>query len=246
MTIVTIVPRRLIISIDLEPDHPPDRPEKKTEEADYPFFLRRRRAALAGRRDRRRRRESARRHPRPLRADQAGRRHAHRRAAEDVDGRVDRGGPQGEPHRLCRHQEAGLDLQDPQGAGQAQRPDVRRGDAGSAARRFRLPPQPRLPLPLLPRRHLRLAQPDPPLRPEDGHDRFRADPPAQGERALLRPAAGRGDQLPGPEPADQQGRLRRTDAAASRRADPHGGRARRSQHAGRRPDRAHRLRPARA
>ena len=36
-----------------------------------------------------------------------------------------------------------------------------------------------------------------------GHDRFRADPPAQGERALLRPAAGRGDQLPGPEPADR-------------------------------------------
>ena len=27
------------------------------------------------------------------------------------------------------------------------------------------------------------------------------DPPAEGERALLRPAAGRGDQLPGPQPA---------------------------------------------
>ena len=99
-------------------------------------------------------------------------RHPHRRVAADVDGRVDRGGPAGKPHRVRRHQEAGPDLQDPQGAGQAQRPDVRRGDARSPARRLRLPPQPRLPLPLLPGRHLRLAQPDSPLRAEDrGHDR---------------------------------------------------------------------------
>ena len=143
------------------------------------------------------------RHPRPLRADQADRRHPHRRVAADVDGRADRGGPQGKPHRLCRHQEAGPDLQDPQGAGEAQRPDVRRGDAGGAARRLRLPPQPRLPLSLLPGRHLRLAQPDPPLRPEDRGHGLRPDPPAQGKRALLRPAAGRGDQLPGPQPADR-------------------------------------------
>ena len=173
-----------------------------------------------------------RRHPRPLRADQAVGRHPHRRTAADVDGRVDRGGPQGKPHRLRRHQEAGPDLPDPQGAGQAQRADVRRGDAGGPARRLRLPPQPRLSLPLLPRRHLRLAQPDSPLRPEDGHDRLRPDPPAQGERALLRPAAGRGDQLPGPEPAGQQGLLRRADAAASRRADPHGDHARRDRACG--------------
>ena len=38
--------------------------------------------------------------PRPLRADQAVGRHPHRRTAADVDGRVDRGGPQGEPHRV--------------------------------------------------------------------------------------------------------------------------------------------------
>ena len=106
-------------------------------------------------------------------------------------------GPQGEPHRYRRHQEAGPDLPDPQGAGEAQRADVRRGDAGDPARRLRLPPQPRLPLPLLPRRHLRFAQPDSPLRPADRRHRLRPDPPAQGERALLRPAARRGDQLPG-------------------------------------------------
>ena len=41
------------------------------------------------------------------------------------------------------------------------------------------------------------------------------DPPAQGERTLLRPAARRGDQLRGPRQAEREGRLRRPDAAAS-------------------------------
>ena len=184
--------------------------------------------------------------PRPLRADQAVGRHPHRRTAADVDGRVDRGGPQGKPHRLRRHQEARPGVQDSQGAGEAQRADVRRGDAGGAARRLRLPPQSRLPLPFLPGRHLRLAQPDSPLRLEDGGHGFRADPPAQGERAIFRPVAGRGDQLPGPQPAGQQGLLRRPDAAAPRRADPHGDDRRRDRNAGGRHDRAHRLRAARA
>ena len=34
-----------------------------------------------------------------------------------------------------------------------------------------------------------------------GRHGLRPDPPAEGKRALLRPAARRGDQLPGPEPA---------------------------------------------
>ncbi len=131
---------------------------------------------------------------------------------------VDRAGPQGKPDRDHRHQEAGSDLQDPQGAREAQRADVRRGDAGNPARRLRLPAQPRLPLPLLPRRHLRFAQPDSPLRPADRGHGFRADPPAEGKRTLLRAAAGRGHQLPGPEPADRKGLLRRPDAAAPRQA----------------------------
>ena len=105
-----------------------------------------------------------RRDPRPLRGHQARRGPPHR-AAEDDDAPAhpDRQGRGG--HRVHRPEEAGPDLQDPQGTGQAERPDVRRGDARSPARRLRLPAQPRLQLPPLPRRHLRLAEPDPPLRP---------------------------------------------------------------------------------
>ena len=72
--------------------------------------------------------------------------------------------------RSRRHEAARPDLSHPERAGEDERPDVRRGDAGNPARRLRLPPQPRLSLPVLPRRYLRLAQPDSPLRPADrGH-----------------------------------------------------------------------------
>ena len=102
----------------------------------------------------------------PLRGDQA-RRHVHHRAAADDACRSSRRPPRtrASARGVHRPQEAGPDLQDPQGAGQAERPDVRRGHARSPARRLRLPPQPRLQLPALPRRHLHLAEPDPPLRP---------------------------------------------------------------------------------
>ena len=63
---------------------------------------------------------------------------------------------------------------------------------------------PRLQLPALPRRHLRLAEPDPPVRPQDRRHGVGPDPPAQGERALLRPAPGRGDQLRGPRQAREK------------------------------------------
>ena len=145
-----------------------------------------------------------------------------------------------------RPEEAGPDLPHPQGAGEAQRPDVRRGDAGDPARRFRLPPQPRLPLPLLPRRHLRLAEPDSPLRPAERQHGGRHDPPAQGERALLRPAARRGDQRRRSQPAGSK-KVSFDDLtpAASRQADRHGDRRRRDRDARGRHDRADRLRPAR-
>ena len=52
-----------------------------------------------------------------------------------------------------------------------------------------------------------------------GVDRVGPDSPAEGKRALLRPAARRGDQLPGSQPAVAEGVLRRPHAAAPRQAD---------------------------
>ena len=207
---------------------------------------RRRRTAVAGRRaGRRGRTATERRNPRPLRANQAGR-YPHRRTAAHEHAPIDRAGPQGKPDRLHGHQEAGPDLQDPQGAREAQRADVRRRDAGSPARRLRLPAQPRLPLPVVPGRHLRLAQPDSPLRPAHGGHGVGPDPAAQGKRALLRPAARRGDQLPGSRTCCRK----RSSSTTSRRCTPTSAwcwkhaadevNMRRG-----RPDRADRLRPAR-
>ena len=131
-----------------------------------------------------------------------------------------------EADRVHGPEEAGPDLQDPQGARQAERPDVRRGHAGGAARRLRLPAQPRLQLPALPRRHLHLAVADPPLRPAHRRRRGRPDPAAQGERTLFRPAARRGHQLPGSGYPDAESRLRRSDAAAPQQAAEPGSRSR--------------------
>ena len=66
-----------------------------------------------------------------------------------------------------------------------------------------------------PGRHLRLAQPDPPLQPAHRrHDR-RPDPPAEGRRALLRAAEGRRDQLRPAGQLAQQGPVREPDAVPS-------------------------------
>ena len=150
-----------------------------------------------------------------LRGDQEGQHVHHRTAAHDDRAAAEGGQGREHPARgVRRPQEAGPDLPHPQGAGEGQRPDVRRGHARGPARRLRLPPQPRLQLPALPRRHLHLAVPDPPLRPAHRRRRRRPDPPAEGERALLRPAPRRGDQLLRAGPAHAEGRLRRPDAAA--------------------------------
>jgi hypothetical protein len=50
-------------------------------------------------------------------------------------------------------------------ADRAERPRLSRCRAGLTARRLRLPARSRVQLPARPRRHLRLAEPDPPLRP---------------------------------------------------------------------------------
>ena len=57
-----------------------------------------------------------------------------------------------------------------------------------------------------PGRHLRLPVADPPLRPADRQRRRGPDPSAEGVRAVLRPAARRGDQLRGPRALVREGR----------------------------------------
>src|SRR5262249_36861566 len=70
-----------------------------------------------------------------------------------------------------------------------ERADVRRGDARSAPRRFRVPPQPGLQLLAVPGRHLHLAVADPPVRVRTGAVvAGQTRPPKENERyfALLR------------------------------------------------------------
>ena len=69
-----------------------------------------------------------------------------------------------------------------------------------------------------PRRHLRLAQPDPPLRPAHRRHRRRPDPQPEGRRALLRAAQGQHHQFRGPRKGAPQDQFRQPDAALSRRA----------------------------
>ena len=64
--------------------------------------------------------------------------------SEDDGGRAAQSGPGRGACRLHRSEEAGPDLQDPQGAHPEERADVRRGRAGDPARRVRVPAQPRL------------------------------------------------------------------------------------------------------
>ncbi len=101
-----------------------------------------------------------------------------------------------------------LIFQDPEGTRQAERADVRRRYAGSPSGRVRIPSQSGLQLSALPGRHLHFAKPDSAVRPADRVRRGRADPTAQGERALFRIVARRGDQLQRPRHSHAEGRLR--------------------------------------
>ncbi len=125
----------------------------------------------------------------------------------------------------------------------------RRRRRRSAVRRLRLPALAGSELPARPRRHLRLALADPPLRPAHRRHRRRPDPLAEGRRALLRAAQGQHDQFRRPREGAPQDQLRQPDAALSRRAAEDG--ARRSDQEGslrprHRHRRADRQGPARA
>ncbi len=74
-----------------------------------------------------------------------------------------------------------------------------------------------------PRRHLRLAEPDPALRPAHRRPRRRRGPRAEGGRALFRPAQGQHDQLRPARAGAPPGPLRQPHALLpDREADPRG------------------------
>ena len=116
------------------------------------------------------------------------------------------------------HAQAGADVRDPQAARHARDRHHRRRRRRSAVRRLRLSALAGIELPLRARRHLRLAQPDPPLRPAHRRHRRRPHPLAEGRRALFRAAQGQHDQFRGPREGAPQDQLRQPDAALSRRA----------------------------
>ena len=130
--------------------------------------------------------------------------------------------PEAQPDRqgsgragLRRTAQAGADLQDPAGAGGKERADLLRRRARMPARRLRLPARARVQLSARPRRRVRLALADPPLRSAHRRHRQRADPAAQGRRAVLRADQGRRHQLRAARGSAQQDFLRQPDAALS-------------------------------
>ena len=134
-----------------------------------------------------------------------------------------------------------------QGAGEAERPDVRRGHAGSAARRLRVPPQPGLQLPALPGRHLHLAR----RRSAGSACAPGPSSPARSARrrrtsGTSRCSASRRSTTHDPDLLTQKVGVRRPHAAAPERAAEAGDRPDRAEHAGHRPGHADRQGPARA
>ena len=95
------------------------------------------------------------------------------------------------------HAQAGAHVRDPQATRGPRGRDHRRRRRRGAAGRLRLPALGRFELPAGPGRHLRLAEPDPPLRPAHRRHGRRPDPRPQGRRALFRAAQGQHDQFRG-------------------------------------------------
>ena len=109
--------------------------------------------------------------------------------------------------------QAGADVRDHEEARQGRRAGLRRWRAGGAARRLRLPALDRHQLHGVHRRHLPVAEPDPPLQPPHRrHDRRRGARP-QGRRALLRAGQGRPRQRRDARGEQAQDHVRELDAA---------------------------------
>ena len=116
-----------------------------------------------------------------------------------------------------RHAQAGAHVRDSETAGGARRRDHRHRRGRGAAGRLRLPALARFELSRRPRRHLRLALADPPLRSPHRRHRRRPDQEPERRRALFRPAQGQHHQFRGPREAAPQDPFRQSDAALSRR-----------------------------
>ena len=145
--------------------------------------------------------------------------------------------------------QAGADVRDHEEARQGRRAGLRRRRARGAARRLRLPALDRGQLHGVDRRHLPVAEPDPPLQPAHRRHGRRRGARAQGRRALLRAGQGRPRERPDARGEQAQDHVREPDAPV-----PEGAVQARARHQGRRehhqphhrPDRADRQRPARA
>ena len=165
-----------------------------------------------------------------------GRRYRQERLAHARPGRAERyehpeaqpGGQRPGRRRRRRSAQTGADLQDPANPGRKERAHLLRRRARMPARWLRLPARARVQLSARPRRRLRLAFADPPLRSAHRRHHLRPDPPAQGRRALLRADQSRRHQLRAARGSAQQDLLRQPHAALSQRAPEARNRARRT------------------
>src|SRR4030095_16902783 len=114
-----------------------------------------------------------------------------------------------------RAPEAGAHLRNPRSANEEEWTHFQRGRAADPARRLRIPALAGLQLPAGTGRHLRFAVADQEVRSADWRYCLRPDPPAEGHRALLRTAPGRGGQLREPRYRQDEDALRQPDAALS-------------------------------
>ena len=136
-----------------------------------------------------------------VRDHQPGRARGHQELDESVgaQGQADlRAGQDGRVHGRRGHgplAQAGHHLRHPQGALAQRREHLRRRRARDPAGRLRLPALVRRLVSRRPGRHLRVAQPDPPLQPAHRRHHLGPHPPAERWRALLRAAQGRRDQF---------------------------------------------------
>ncbi len=118
--------------------------------------------------------------------------------------------------RKCQHHaQAGADVRHPQATRDPGNRHYRRRRRRGSLRRLRLSSFAGRQLPARPRRHLRLAVADPPLRSPHRRHHRRPHSQPQGRRTLLRAAQGQHPQFRGSGKVQAQGQFRQPHAAVS-------------------------------